>query len=70
MFQKRDDPYGSMEAGFGGNLSWAPGGGVGGDFTEKAVRQGFVRKVFGMYFPSGSESHLVAEMVRMRAENL
>lgn len=38
-----------MEAGFGGNLSWAPGGAVGGgDFTEKVVRQGFIRKVFGI----------------------
>lgn len=49
MFQKRDDPYGAMEAGMSGgqNLSWAPDGGVGGDFTEKIVRQGFIRKVFG-----------------------
>lgn len=39
-----------MEAGYGGNLSWAPGGAnVGGDFTEKIVRQGFIRKVFGAY---------------------
>jgi hypothetical protein len=51
MFQKRDDPYGSMEAGYGGNLSWTPGGVAvgGGDFSEKVVRQGFIRKVFGTH---------------------
>lgn len=40
-----------MEAGFGGgNLSWAPGGHAysANDFSDKVIRQGFIRKVFGI----------------------
>lgn len=43
-----------MEAGLGGgNLSWAPGGQSyeaygANDFSDKVIRQGFIRKVFGI----------------------
>ena len=76
MFQKRDDPYGSMEAGFGGNLSWAPGGHSYGanDFSDKVIRQGFIRKVFGMsmldsaeFLPGQSSAHVLQSAVSNQA---
>ena len=51
-----------MEAGFGGgNLSWAPGGHAysANDFSDKVIRQGFIRKVFGMSILGSARPELV-----------